>query len=677
MPNDCLLTYAAATVPSPVQTSTSQTPATARVNIAALTGKKTIYCKKVIIAVPVGTDASSLYQETPSRPTSAVNTTKWTISSLALKTGKELGMGDDDRTYARFTYECNNLDDYLISYPLVFGLQGVVDLTTGDVSIKIQETSSTDNNDYTAKTCSYTLTKSSPQFYLKNFIATAVGAPTVPASQFANGAPIVFSWESNGTFFQLYMKGEPKPVYSGSATTFTLLEGIKTDTTFILVASVAGGADSALGDFEPIYLYEALTTTVTNPDLTPETVSAKGNASVEGTLEVDKTSHLKSNVTIGTTAGTASLTIYGNLTSSNANIDSRVGIGIGQRIPKGRLEIALDDNDTTTDLLLVGKGTTNYLTIQHNGPVGIGTMVPKGRLHVKGQNSISPYTDNALIIEGDSGSTSPAASPRLFIIDTNSKDGKDKPFTVDTAPVWGVDNWNDHFRIFRKANLITNESELLRINNDGTVGIGTLDPKGLLHVKDHFRSGQMTGQVTMVIEGNSEMAFLPSLALINTNNGKPVNNAPAWVMSVDDEGNFGIGRRPNLGIWLQDQMKITEKGVYFNVPIILYNASIDPNNYFQLVSWKQNRNWACWQQVNPPSDIRLKKDVRPITDALDKVNRLQGALHRWSDAGLHYLTQDRVNAVSAGPDATEDQHERSAARSGRRPSPSCLAIIWA
>ena len=56
-----------------------------------------------------------------------------------------------------------------------------------------------------------------------------------------------------------------------------------------------------------------------------------------------------------------------------------------------------------------------------------------------------------------------------------------------------------------------------------------------------------------------------------------------------------------------------------------------------------------------PSDIRLKAEVRPILGALEKVNRLQGILHRWSDTGLNYLTQHIVDAVSAGPDSSEEK----------------------
>ena len=62
-----------------------------------------------------------------------------------------------------------------------------------------------------------------------------------------------------------------------------------------------------------------------------------------------------------------------------------------------------------------------------------------------------------------------------------------------------------------------------------------------------------------------------------------------------------------------------------------------------------------------PSDARLKTAVRPITDALRTVRRLTGLRYRWAETGLDYLTRDVADSVSAGPDATADEHRRVSA----------------
>jgi hypothetical protein len=56
------------------------------------------------------------------------------------------------------------------------------------------------------------------------------------------------------------------------------------------------------------------------------------------------------------------------------NATGHVGIGTG--LPKAKLEIALDDVDTTTNSLAVRKGTTNYLNIGNEGNVQIGDFAP-------------------------------------------------------------------------------------------------------------------------------------------------------------------------------------------------------------------------------------------------------------------------------------------------------------
>jgi hypothetical protein len=79
--------------------------------------------------------------------------------------------------------------------------------------------------------------------------------------------------------------------------------------------------------------------------------------------------------------------------------------------------------------------------------------------------------------------------------------------------------------------------------------------------------------------------------------------------------------------------------------------------------WKnvQNRadNWAGSYSTGGPSDARLKTAVRPLRDALATVQRLTGLRYRWDDAGLDHLTRDAVEGVSAGPDATEEEHRRA------------------
>lgn len=316
-----LLTYLSSSSPSLIQISTAQTQVTALLDIAVTTPPgKAVYCNQIVVAVPIGTDVDDLYTVTP---TAAANTAKWTITSTVVRSGAELGLVDDT-DYATFTFQTRDPSDNQITYNLAFSIEGQVNQTTGDFQVLIQETSgaSSDPGKFTSKQVTLSLTKYSPQFYLQNLVATAPATPTVPATEFSNGQPIVFSWESNGTYFQLYLKNQTAPVYAGTGTTYTLTGGVATDSTFFLVASMMGGSapDPGSGGYEPIYLYDAITITITNPALTPSSAAISGNASVTGTLGVTGAT------TLGNASVTGTLGVSGPASMSAINVSGALGV---------------------------------------------------------------------------------------------------------------------------------------------------------------------------------------------------------------------------------------------------------------------------------------------------------------------------------------------------------------
>lgn len=158
-----------------------------------------------------------------------------------------------------------------------------------------------------------------PAFYLDSFVATVPGSST-PATEFANGAAIQLSWHSNGTLFTVYAAQDTQPVYQGTATTCEIKGGRTRSTTFILAASVTGGPDSGTPQpgFETIYLYDALTVTIKNPDETPRSVTA-------GTLAVSGASNLRGdstlgNATLGALTVTGASALNGGVTASGLTV---------------------------------------------------------------------------------------------------------------------------------------------------------------------------------------------------------------------------------------------------------------------------------------------------------------------------------------------------------------------
>jgi hypothetical protein len=273
-----LLTYRSSTEPSPIQTSTAQVTAQGRLNISASAGTP-VYCNQIEIAVPVGAAPTDLFAPTPS---GSVSTNKWSVTT-ARRTGRELGL-DNGAIYASFTYDCISATDYRIDYDLVFGAFGAVNEVSGDCAVLVRENSgvTSDPGTFTSKAGTVTISKVSPRLYVDNFVATAPASPTVPTTDFPAGSAINFAWESNGTYFQVFAKGQTTPIYAGTSTRFSWPRGADRDTTFVLVASVTGdpGQDIPQGGYQPIYRYNSLTITVSDPVLTPSSLGVSGTTTL-------------------------------------------------------------------------------------------------------------------------------------------------------------------------------------------------------------------------------------------------------------------------------------------------------------------------------------------------------------------------------------------------------------
>ena len=217
-----LLTYAFWTSPDPLQVSTATGYASGRIEIAVFNPDGE-YCDQIALRVPVGTDAPAFGTAAPS---ASVSTAKW-------RTELQLSVTEHSGTDA-------------------------ASMTWNEVG-------------------TFQFDKAWPRFYLQNVVAAAPDAPAQPVTEFPAGAPIRLSWDSNGTWFEVYEKAQAAPVYGGTAA-YCDLPGVMTDTTLFVVASGSGdpaGAEDGT-DFEPIALHDSLAVTVSNPVLTPTSVIASG-----------------------------------------------------------------------------------------------------------------------------------------------------------------------------------------------------------------------------------------------------------------------------------------------------------------------------------------------------------------------------------------------------------------
>jgi hypothetical protein len=387
-----LLDYAFSTDPAPIQISTAQVTSQSRVNIGISAGIP-VYCNQISVAVPVGPDADRLYAQPPAGST---NTKKWALTTTQQK-GGELWPGlDADKDYTTFTYDCHEETDRLIDYNLVFGVFGAVNSEIGDLEIRIQEKSGTtpDPSTFTAKAGSFTLRKDRPEFYLTNLVATTPDSPTAPCTDFANGAPIRLAWESNGTYFQLFVKGQTAPIYAGTATTFTLSGGISRGTTFVLAASMTGspGQDIPQGGYQPIYLYDSLAVSVSNPVLTPTSVDVSGSLGVAGA------STLNGATVNGTLTGTGSASLNNLVASGGFRAYGRVSllsaptlVNQGPTLPQTAV-FAITDGFAVAKVVQEPGGITNRVSSFAWGSINVqGT---REWFHVTGGLAMHPDSPN-------------------------------------------------------------------------------------------------------------------------------------------------------------------------------------------------------------------------------------------------------------------------------------------
>jgi hypothetical protein len=72
-----------------------------------------------------------------------------------------------------------------------------------------------------------------------------------------------------------------------------------------------------------------------------------------------------------------------------------------------------------------------------------------------------------------------------------------------------------------------------------------------------------------------------------------------------------------------------------------------------------DNRWAYWTYGTPaPSDLRFKREVQPVTSALDKVRSLRGVTFSWNEDALQHFTRDIETTLSAGPNATESENQK-------------------
>ena len=248
--------------------------------------------------------------------------------------------------------------------------------------------------------------------------------------------------------------------------------------------------------------------------------------------------------------------------------------------------------DASTDTLNVGNGG---LVKDASGNVGIGTASPNSKLEVTSR-----------ITASDDG----GASRIALNIESNTS----------AQTYSGINSYN--YGTSAARNLVLNES-------GGSVGIGTISPSRKLVVSNagaqgfEFGAGVGAGSGNEVLNYNrSTSLYIPSSAYASTHTFYAGTAGGTRAVDIDSSGNLLVGTTSNTSFSARLCLSYNSGttnwaiGPWVTTPTNFY---ISANSGVQGVylNGSTATSWTAW------SDERLKTDLQPIENAVEKVSSLR------------------------------------------------------
>ena len=228
----------------------------------------------------------------------------------------------------------------------------------------------------------------------------------------------------------------------------------------------------------------------------------------------------------------------------------------------------------------------------------------------------------------------------------------------------GDTNTGIYFPAADKISLVTGGTAAVTIDTSQNVGIGTSSPSEKLGVvssttssKAYFTNSQQTLYFGAA-NGEGQIYGTGAYPLVIYTNASER-------MRIDSSGNLLVGTTSNAGSNSNSFLALPQSGGCFTVTQHASgSASGFPYAYFNyngstIGSITQNGTTAV--AYNTSSDYRLKENVEPIQNALDKVTQLKPVTYTWKDTDgevgegfiAHELQEIFPEAVSGEKDAVD------------------------
>ena len=307
----------------------------------------------------------------------------------------------------------------------------------------------------------------------------------------------------------------------------------------------------------------------------------------------------------------------GNLTISGASDKGRTysSISLDDNIPdsknrwsivhknetknyqKGDFQIARWDNS--------GKMRIDFTIDNPSGYIGIGTDNPRTMLHIHSQKNQGNLTISGA---SDKGHTYSSIS-----LDDNIPDSKNR---------WSIVHKNEtknyqkgDFQIARWDNSGKMRIDFTIDNPSGHIGIGTDKPNAELHVNNS------KGQGKIAITGASDNGNTYSALYLHDNG---LDKKRTWVISHKNRGGTESENDLHFGYFdinknLHISMIMDSKKGYIGIGTLNPQEKLEVNGNIKASKFLES------------SDIRLKKNIKKITNPLEKIKHLNGIRFNWKN----------------------------------------------
>ena len=208
--------------------------------------------------------------------------------------------------------------------------------------------------------------------------------------------------------------------------------------------------------------------------------------------------------------------------------------------------------------------------------------------------------------------------------------------------------------------------DALFIDQQGRIGIGTTTPEHVVDIRSKDTTTPFSIDNALYLGNYNGTVSISNNAYRNERGAWQLKNEQkkAFTLELQDSGKLELYGTATNGQADWQQLATfdgADKKIVFPVALNL-NSSLSVSGDI----WYQGHKFVLetgmfknFYNVEATSDQRLKKDITPLTHAAEKVRRLGAVTYHWNDDGLRHFTRDIETTVSAGPQATLEEHQKA------------------